>query len=273
MPNNTKEILKKYDIRLDKNKSQNYLIDNNKLNNILKHADINDTETVLEIGAGIGTLTIPMSKQAKKVIAIEKDKKIAEVLKKRVADERIDNIEVICNDALKMDYPHFDKVVSNLPYQISSPVTFKLLEYDFKKAVLMYQYEFAKRMQASYGSSDYSRLSVALYFRCDVKIIDTLSPSSFIPQPKVNSAVIELIPKECDVDKIFDDTTRALFQHRNKKAKKALINSAHEVNMDKKVLKELLNKEDNPLLEKKVFNLKAEEILEVSSIIKNLGDL
>ncbi len=268
MPNNTREILEQYNIRLDKNKSQNYLVDNNKLNIILENADIQEDETILEIGAGIGTLTIPMAKKAKKVIAIEKDPLIVDVLRQRIIKEKISNIEVIKADALKIDFPEFDKVVSNLPYQISSPVTFKLLEYPFKKAILMYQLEFAKRMQAKPDTHEYSRLSVGLYFRADIRIIDTLSPSAFIPQPKVHSAIIELIPKDnVDINPIFDDTIRALFQHRNKKVKKALIQSAHELNSNKKILKPLLSDIDNPLFEEKVFKLKPEEIKEISEII------
>lgn len=268
MPNNTKEILEKYNIRLDKNKSQNYLVDNNKLENILQNADIQPDETILEIGAGIGTLTIPMAKKAKKVIAIEKDPLIADVLKQRLIREKIDNVELIKGDALKIDYPPFDKVVSNLPYQISSPVTFKLLEYPFKKAVLMYQLEFAKRMQAKPDTHEYSRLTVGLYFRCNAEIIDTLPPQSFIPQPKVNSAVIKLTPKEnIDLPPLFDNVIRALFQHRNKKAQKALIQSAHELKTDKKQLKKQLNMIDDPLLDEKVFKLTPEEILKITQLI------
>ncbi|RAP53678.1 MAG: 16S rRNA (adenine(1518)-N(6)/adenine(1519)-N(6))-dimethyltransferase [Methanosphaera sp. rholeuAM130] len=270
MPNNTKKILDKYNVRLDRNKSQNYLINKEKLENILIHADLQEDEIILEIGAGIGTLTIPMAKKAKKVIAIEKDSKIADILTQRLIDEDIDNVELINDDALKVEYPYFDKVVSNLPYQISSPVTFKLLKYDFKKAILMYQYEFAQRMQASYGTNEYSRLSVALYFRCNTKIIDTLTPDCFLPQPRVNSAVIELIPKDYELSQAFDDTTRALFQHRNRKARKALVNSAHEIDMNKKELKNKLIHIDNPLLDKKVFQLKPEEILEISYIIEKI---
>lgn len=271
MPNNTKEILNKYNIRLDKNKSQNYLIDKNKLENILEHANIQSDECILEIGAGIGTLTIPLAKQALKVIAIEKDPVIADVLRKRLIDEKVDNVELINGDALKIDFPHFDKVVSNLPYQISSPVTFKLLDYDFKKAILMYQLEFAKRMNAMVNTREYSRLSVALYFRADIRIIDTLSPACFIPQPKVNSAVIELVPNnKTQLNYCFDDVTRALFQHRNKKAKKALVQSAHELKCDKKDLKRVLDDVDNALFEEKVFKLSPEDILEISIILGEL---
>ncbi|OED30769.1 16S rRNA (adenine(1518)-N(6)/adenine(1519)-N(6))-dimethyltransferase RsmA [Methanosphaera sp. WGK6] len=267
MLNNTKKILDKYNIRLDKNKSQNYLIDKNKLNKILENADIHNNETILEIGAGIGTLTIPMAKKAKKVIAIEKDPIIADILKQRIIKEKLSNIEVIREDALKIDFPEFDKMVSNLPYQISSPVTFKLLKYPFKKAILMYQLEFAKRMQANPNTHEYSRLSVALYFRADIQIIDTLPPEAFIPKPKVNSAVIELVPKENNVTQLFDNTTRALFQHRNKKAKKALIQSAHELKSNKKELKPKLDNINNPLLDEKVFKLTPENIKEISEII------
>ncbi|MDO5824905.1 MAG: 16S rRNA (adenine(1518)-N(6)/adenine(1519)-N(6))-dimethyltransferase [Methanosphaera sp. rholeuAM130] len=270
MPN-TRELLKKYNIRLDKNKSQNYLVDNNKVEKILSNADIKDDEVILEIGAGIGTLTLSMADKAKKVIAIEKDPVIADILNEIISKENIDNIELINDDALKVDFPHFDKVVSNLPYQISSPITFKLLNYDFKKAILMYQLEFARRMNAKPDTKEYSRLSVALYYRCDVKIIDTLTPSCFIPQPKVDSAVIELIPKEhVELNGYFDDCTRALFQHRNKKARKALVQSAHELSMDKRYLKEKLDAVDNSIFDRKVFKLTPDEILEISSTIEEI---
>lgn len=270
MPEDTKTILDKYNIRLDKNKSQNYLVDKNKLENILQHAQIQEDETILEIGAGIGTMTIPIAKQAKHVIAIEKDPIIADILNQRIKKEKLENVTIINDDALKINYPPFDKTVSNLPYQISSPITFKLLEYNFTKAILMYQYEFARRMNAPVNTKEYSRLSVALYYRADIKIIDTLKPSSFIPQPKVNSAVIELKPKPHNLPGIFDDTTRALFQHRNKKAGKALVNSAHEIKKDKKILKEKLRNMNNPQLDKKVFTLTPEEILEISRIIDGI---
>lgn len=270
MPNNTREILDKYNIRLDKNKSQNYLIDKNKLNKILDFADIEPDEVILEIGAGIGTMTIPMAQMASRVIAIEKDCVIADVLRKRLAEEGVSNVEVINDDALKIDFPHFDKVVSNLPYQISSPITFKLLKYDFSRAILMYQLEFAKRMNAPTASKEYSRLSVALHFRADIRILDTLSPGSFLPQPKVNSAVIELVAKDdVELNEIFDDVVRALFQHRNKKARKALVQSAHELKYDKKELKNILSGLDNPLLDEKVFKLSPEEILEISRILED----
>ena len=132
----------------------------------------------------------------------------------------------------------------------------------------MYQLEFAKRMQAKPDTHEYSRLTVGLYFRCNAEIIDTLPPQSFIPQPKVNSAVIKLTPKEnIDLPPLFDNVIRALFQHRNKKARKALIQSAHELKTDKKQLKKQLNMIDDPLLDEKVFKLTPEEILKITQLI------
>ncbi len=271
MTNYTKDVLDQFNIRLDKNKSQNYLIDNNKVEFILKKADIQEDDVILEIGAGIGTLTIPMAKKAKKVIAIEKDPVIADILEQQKIKNNLYNIEVIQEDALKIKYPSFNKVVSNLPYKISSPITFKLLNYPFTKAILMYQLEFAKRMQAKPGTHEYSRLTAALYFKADVEIINTLPPEAFIPKPKVKSAIIELIPKEnVDLPLEYDNVLRALFQHRNKKVRKALSQSAHELNMDKKILKNKLNTITNPLLEKKVFQLTPEEIKNVSKIIEEI---
>ena len=99
---------------------------------------------MFEIGAGIGNLTERLARKAKKVIAIELDPSLVNVLHDRF--NKIENIEIIQGDALKIDFPEFDKVVSNLPYSISSEITFKLLRHKFKLGILMYQYEFAVRM-------------------------------------------------------------------------------------------------------------------------------
>ena len=101
----TKSILNKYRIRLNKNLGQNYLIDNNKRNQIINFGDISKEDIVLEIGAGIGTLTIELAKKAKKVIAIEQDSNICKILNQRLKDGKIDNVELINDDALKIEFP------------------------------------------------------------------------------------------------------------------------------------------------------------------------
>ena len=119
----TKQILNENGIILNKNLGQNYLIDDFKRKKIIEYAKLTKEDTVLEIGPGIGTLTIELAKKAGKVIAIEQDTTIFNILKKRLENEKIDNVELINGDAVKVDFPEFNKIVSNLPYQISSPIS------------------------------------------------------------------------------------------------------------------------------------------------------
>lgn len=269
----TKDILSRHGIKLNKNLGQNYLIDKNKRDQIISFGEISEKDVVLEIGTGIGTLTIELAKRAEKVIAIEQDSRICEILSQRLEDEKIDNVELINDDALKVDFPPFNKIVSNLPYQISSPITFKFLNYDFDLAILMYQKEFANRMNGKVGTKDYSRLSAMLYFKCEVEKLTDVSNESFIPKPQIDSTVIRLTPKEdCISDddyKTYSKFTKALFQHRNKKIRNALIDSRHIIsNVDKKVLKKRLNSIDDEKLEQylkmRVIALSPEEILFIS---------
>ena len=269
----TKSILNQHGITLNKNLGQNYLIDKNKRDQIINFGNLNKNDTVLEIGTGIGTLTLEIARKAKKVIAIEQDENIYKILTKRLEDEQIDNVEPINDDALSVDFPKFNKIISNLPYQISSPITFKFLEYDFDLAILMYQKEFAERMNGKVGTKDYSRLSAMLYFKCNVETLTDVSSESFIPKPKIDSTVVKLTPKENKIDaadfKTYSKFTKALFQHRNKKIKNALIDSRHIINnIDKKILKQRLNSieddELNEYLSKRVVALTPEEILKLS---------
>ena len=275
----TKDILNENGIKLNRNLGQNYLIDKNKRDQIIDFGNITKDDVVLEIGTGIGTLTIELAKRAKKVIAIEQDSNICEILAKRLEKENIDNVELINDDALKVDFAPFNKIISNLPYQISSPITFKFLDYDFDLAILMYQKEFAQRMNGEVGSKNYSRLSAMLYFKCDVEKMTDVSCESFIPKPQIDSTVVKLTPKENTIAeddfKTYSKFTKALFQHRNKKIRNALIDSRHVIsNIDKKVLKKRLNAiEDEKLidyLKKRVVVLTPEENMFIS---KNLNPL
>lgn len=268
----TLSILKKNKIRLDRRKGQNYLIDSNILQKIVDYSDLSKNDTVLEIGAGIGTLTIPLAENVKKVIAIEQDQKIAAVLEKRLHELDILNVEVLKADATKIEFPRFNKVVSNLPYKISSPITFKLLEYDFDFAILMYQLEFAQRMVAKPGESSYSRLSLMMHFCADTELLFEVSKHCFFPEPKVSSAVIKLIPdKKTEVDEFFAKTSRALFQHKKKKVRNALLDSFHEIAaVDKKEAKEIVSKLDEKLLMERVVKLEPEEVMEITEELKHL---
>ena len=255
------------------------MIDKNKRDQIINFGNINKEDVILEIGTGIGTLTIELAKKAKKVIAIEQDENICKILAKRLKDEKIDNVELLNEDALNVEFPKFNKIISNLPYQISSPITFKFLDYDFDLAVLMYQKEFANRMNGKVGTKNYSRLSAMLYFKCDVEKLTDVSSESFIPKPKIDSTVVKLTPKENKISeedfKIYSKFTKALFQHRNKKIRNALIDSRHVITkLDKKEIRKCMNEiEDeklNQYLKERVVAITPEEILFLSKELNSI---
>lgn len=205
---------------------QNFLINSRVAQREVNHANISNDDVVLEIGPGQGILTKILAEKAKKVIAIEIDgnlvKELREILPK--------NVELIHKDVLDVDFdklPRFNKIVANLPFQISSPVTFKLLRHSFDLAVLIYQKEFAQRMIAKSGSKHYSRLSVGVYYKADCKIVETVPKTCFKPQPKIDSCVIKMVPKHLppfhvNDEKHFFNLTRELFNHRRKKIKNTI---------------------------------------------------
>jgi len=199
---------------------QNFLIDERVADRQIKYADLKKDDVVLEIGAGYGILTKKMAKISK-VVAIEIDSKLIERLR------NIPNVHVIHGDALKLNFDEieFNKIVSNLPYHISSPITFKILKSNFELAVLMYQKEFARRLVAQPGTKDYSRLTIMAHFMADFELLEEVPPFAFRPIPKVSSCIVRVKPrgKRFDVDeKLFGDVVRAIFMHRRKKIKNAL---------------------------------------------------
>ena len=271
----TLKILKEHQIRLNKRKGQNYLINPQTLLKILNYADLSENDTVLEIGPGIGTLTIPMARKTEKIITIEQDPQIAAILEKRLLKLGISNVTVLMGDATKVEFPDFNKVVSNLPYQISSPITFKLLENDFDFAILMYQLEFAERMVAKPGNSNYSRLSLMLHFCADIEMLLKVPRDDFFPQPKISSALIKLTPnKKAEIDEFFKNITRALFQHKKKKTKNALLDSFHEIaDVNKNTAKDIVSKMDSVLMTKRVVKLQPDEVMEIYDELKYLMNL
>lgn len=247
---------------MSKKLGQNFLIDHNVAEREVAYAQITKDDVVLEIGPGKGILTNKLAKKAKKVIAIEIDKQLVETLKKVLPQ----NVELIHADALKIDFitlPTFNKIVSNLPFQISSPITFKFLDYNFEIAVLIYQKEFADRMIAKPGSKDYSRLSVGAYYRAHCKLLETIPKTLFQPQPKVDSCMIRLIPRASPPfsvvnEPFFFDLVNKLFNHRRKKIRTILSKTYDKLN------------KDIPYLNKRVEELTPEQIGELSNILFEL---
>lgn len=201
---------------------QHFLTDGRVLERIVGHAGLDGTETVLEIGPGRGHLTRLLATQAQRVVCIERDPELVDDL----LDAGLpDNVDVVLGDALKVDFPAFDKCVSNLPYGISSDITFRLLEEDFDLAVLMYQREFAERLAAKVGTDEYGRLTVNAFVKCEVQTVETVPASAFVPPPRVSSVVVKLTPRDKPPFKVapaFPEVVRAAFQHRRKTLRNAM---------------------------------------------------
>lgn len=263
-------LIYKYNLRPNRDLGQNFLIVPDIIERNVERAELKRDDTVLEIGPGLGLLTDELSKRAGKVYAIEKDPRIIEILRKEYLWP---NVEVIHGDALKVEWPPFNKMVSNLPYQISSPVTFKLLRHEFEKAVLIYQLEFAQRMVAKPGDKNYSRLSLMIHARANVNLVEKIGKGAFWPRPKVDSAVVILEPKpKSEWIELNEDLVKVLFQHRRSRVSSALKKSAHMLGIKGeklKVLRDILN--SVPLAEKRVFQLSPEDILEIQFYLSENG--
>jgi len=164
---------------------------------LVEKARIRPTDTVLEIGPGTGNLTALLLQSVKKVIVIEVDlRMVAELQKRFQGTEEKSRLEIIVGDAIKLDFPYFDCCVANIPYQISSPLIFKLLAHRpfFRSAVLMLQREFAMRLIASPGDELYCRLSVNTQLLSKVKHLIKVGKNNFRPPPKVESSVVRISP-------------------------------------------------------------------------------
>ena len=248
---------------MKKKLGQNFLIDKNVAEKEVGYANISKDDVVLEIGPGQGILTGLLAKKAKKVIVIELDKNLFDNLKHTMPD----NVELIHGDAVKINFnilPKFNKIVSNLPFQISSPITFKFLDCNFNLAILIYQKEFADRMVASPGNKDYSRLSVGVYYKSKCEVLGIIPKTCFKPQPKVDSSIIKLIPRYTPPFSVIDENfffilTRNLFNHRRKKIKN-IITEMYENKL-----------KDIPYLENRIENLSPEQIGELSNILFKLN--
>ena len=238
---------------------QNFLIDSNIAKREIQYCNINKNDVVLEIGPGKGILTNILAKKAKKVIAIEIDKNLFINLKKTIPS----NVILINDDILKIQLdkiPKFNKIVSNLPYQISSEITFKILDKKFKHAILMYQKEFAERIVAKANSKQYSRLSVGVYYKANSRIIETIPKEKFDPIPKVDSCIVEIIPRKKPPFNIIDENffselNKILFNHRRKKIK-SIIKKIYKIDIQKDTFSDF-----------RVENLSPEKIGELSNYL------
>ena len=214
---------------------QNYHI----VQRILEYAEVDKYDSVLEIGPGKGILTKELATHAKNVICVEID----DHLVKQLQHDMPDNVTLIQEDITKIELsklPSWNKCVANLPYQISSPFTFQLLHHGFELAVLMYQRDFAERMVAKPGSKSYSRLSVHVYYHAECSILEQVPKTQFLPQPKVDSSLVKLLPRtkppfQVKDKELFFTITTTLFSHRRKQIRNSLSSLLDTTKLDENI--------------------------------------
>lgn len=258
-PSATKEIINKYSFAFQKKFGQNFLIDSNVLESIIRGAEITKDDFVLEIGPGIGTMTQYLCEAARQVVAVEIDKMLIPILEDTLSE--YDNVEVINQDVLKVDIKSLAeeknngkpiKVVANLPYYITTPIIMGLFEsgVPIDSITIMVQKEVADRMRTGPGSKDYGALSLAVQYYATAKVILNVSATCFMPRPNVDSAVIKLTRhKEPTVnvadEKLMFKIIRASFNQRRKTLVNGLKNSP-ELSFSKEQIVKAIEKIGKP---------------------------
>lgn len=278
-PQKIKETLDKHGFKFSKSLGQNFLIDGNVVRKIASEANITKEDYVLEIGPGMGTLTEELALNAKKVVAVELDRKLIPVLQDTLAQYK--NLEVINADILDVNIEELIeeklgggpvKVVANLPYYVTTPIIGALLERHLKieSITVMVQKEVAERMSAAPGSKTYGSLSVFVGFYTEPEMVLKVPNTVFMPRPKIDSAVIRLNLKkqlpDIDTEKFFK-VVKAGFSKRRKTILNAL--STYGFSIDKDSIREALEKSGiKP--EERAENISVEEFIKLSTILPPL---
>lgn len=273
--NETIALLRQHRIFPRKRFGQNFAVDDSLLRSMIAYADVRTKDVVLEIGAGLGFLTRLLSPISKEVITVEIDRELIPILRTQLAG--LKNVNLIEGDVLASEIEHFDKVVSTPPYSISSPLLFWLLDKSFKVAVLTFQEEFARRLTAAVGTKDYSRLTVAAYYRADMELLEHVPRTAFYPPPDVDSTIVRLKPKPVPFkvkdEEAFFELVRTVFTQRNKKLRNAVMPFLSKHGVEREKARELAD--SLTFHEKRVRELAPEdfgaltnEILEKESLLR-----
>lgn len=273
----TKFIMKKYNIRANKSLGQNFLISEQVVNEIVESSKIDKEDLVIEIGPGLGTLTKYLLEKAGKVIGIELDKKMVEILQDRF--KLYNNFELYQQDVLKIDLKHLIKkekentnikkvkIVANLPYYITTPIIMKLLEekLDLESITVMIQKEVADRLIAIPGEKETGAITYAVYYYAIAEAILEVPKESFIPEPEVTSKVIKLnIRKEPPIEVQDKELMFKIIKSAFMQRRKTLINALNNAKI-------FQNKEEgNRILE----SLKLDESVRAEKLtLENFADI
>lgn len=243
-PSELKALLSRHGLHLSKRFGQNFLADRTHLMRVVEAAQVQAGDRIFEIGPGAGTLTMELASRADRVVAVELDRALPPVLAEVLAP--FPNATLVMGDALRLDLPTFlqeqlgdvmatsrYKVVANIPYNITSPILVRLLENKalFESITLMVQKEVADRLKAAPGTDTYGSISVFAQYHAAVSVASVVPKGAFFPPPKVDSAIVHLIPHaapivEVESDEAFIAVSRALFNQRRKTLSNALMGAS-----------------------------------------------
>lgn len=236
---------------------QHFLLNQRIMYEIVDYANIKNNDTILEVGAGTGNLTSVIKDKAGEVMAVEKDSLLVELLKNKF--QSVKNIHIIEGDILDIELPYFNKVVSTPPYNISSKLIFLLLNTDYEVIVLALQKDFAERLVAKPGTKDYGRLTVMVECKANVELLGSISKNDFHPKPKVDSAIVRIIPKKKPEDVLelesFKEFVQILFSQRRRTLRKVII---HYLKIKSYENVELIITNIN-IIDKRVYQLSVDE--------------
>jgi len=226
-PSHVSQLLERYQVRLQKKWGQNFLVDENILEKVVRAAGLEKEDLVLEVGPGIGALTEKLASSAGKVVALEVDVRLLPILRETLSGHS--NVEIIAADAMRVDYgavlPQAPaKLVANLPYNIATPLLYRWLKAErhrFTVLVCMLQKEVAERLCALPGGKDYGVLSVVAQYAAETELLFTVPGSVFFPRPDVSSAVVRLRPRrqpllDSGCEAFFFRVVEAVFAKRRK---------------------------------------------------------
>jgi 16S rRNA (adenine1518-N6/adenine1519-N6)-dimethyltransferase len=216
----TQLLLREHEIVPNKKMGQNFMIDFSIFHKLKEYASLNKNDIVLDGGAGLGYLTEFLASRCKKVVAIEKDNALVEVMKDQLRD--FNNVSIIQGDLLKIILPKFNKIISIPPYYLSSRLIQWLFKQQFECAILIMQQAFAEKLSADSNSEAYSWLTVVTQYNAKIDLLDLVPPEKFFPKPEVTSKIVRITPWKnppfkIDNPNLFNIFIKQLFTNRNKK--------------------------------------------------------
>ena len=267
-------LLKKYKVTPKKKRGQSFLRSHSIARDIVNLAELSEQDEVLEIGGGLGLLTRQIAEKAGQVHVIEIDPRLVEALHDAVKD--LNNVSIIEGDALTVDLPRVNKVISNLPYSISSDITFRILrEMEFEEAILMYQKEFSSRLVASPGTTEYSRLTINIQYYAEVEEILEVPASMFYPVPAVDSTVVRMVPRSKGLfardDTVFHWMIGGIYPYPNKNLRKALRIWFRNLGFDKTLSDDVLKRLDGVLKgDERLRSIRLDELVSLADVLLDL---